>query len=117
VPQEDTHRVTARAMQLRDGQRAARVPQTPKRDLLGDVLDVLGGEDERASQVARRLRDLPGYNRSMTGSGLVDRLRREFGISQRMLDGNLTIRVQDIRAAIAAREVDDGADEYGPEDV
>jgi len=78
---------------------------TERLDLLADVRAVLGGEDARASQVAARLRDRPGYTAAMTGAWLVDRLRRDHDLEVRTLDGHKVVRVRDVDAALATREV------------
>ena len=74
-------------------------------DLLADVRDALGGEDTRASWVADRLRDRPGYSFAITGAWLVDRLHRDHGLEVRTLDGHKVVRARDVEAALAAREV------------
>ncbi len=74
-------------------------------DLLADVNEVLAGEDTRASWVADRLRDRPGYGSNVNGSWLVDRLSRDHQLEVRRLDGHPVVRVRDIAAALASREV------------
>lgn len=82
-------------------------PTTERRELLDDVADVLADEVERATQVAARLRDRPGYSPKFNGSVLVDRLRREHGIPVRKLKGYPVVRAEDVRTALAARGVNE----------
>jgi len=100
----DAARVTARAMQLREGHAPAAI-EAP-RDVLADVETVLRGGDVKASDVAARLRNLargdPQYA-DLTAEGLAA-LLDDLDVPVRLKDGYLTVRVARVRAAIAERE-------------
>jgi S-DNA-T family DNA segregation ATPase FtsK/SpoIIIE len=93
--------IVQRALEARSkagkGTASSRTPEQP--DLLADVAAVLVDDVEPAAQVAARLRDRPGYTNRFTGSVLVDRLRREYGIPVRRLKGYVVVRADDIAAA------------------
>ncbi len=80
-------------------------PAFNERDLLGDVRRVLGGEAERATQVAARLRDR-GW--ALNGTELVERLHRDHDIPPRKLKGYAVIRPEDLAG------VDDDEAEQNP---
>lgn len=82
-----------------------------QRDLLEDVAEVLGGEDVNAAHAAARLKDLPHSPWHMTGAKLLTILRDEHAIPIRKRDGYPTIRARDVADALAARQLDDAADE------
>lgn len=97
----DALEVAERGKHLRRGSMTVEVVEDEEPDLLADLLRVLGDEDERASQVARRLQDLPGYGSGFNGSVLVARLRAEHAVPIRKLDGFPMVRVRDVEDAVA----------------
>lgn len=104
--------VVERALAARDGAGIAHQPvEQHEPDLLADVAEVLDGEDVRASQVAARLRDRPGYPDGLTGSRVAYLLRERHGIDVKHRDGHPTVKARDVAAALAAREVDGDGDE------
>ncbi|WP_052373136.1 hypothetical protein [Amycolatopsis taiwanensis] len=84
VPQEDAHRVTDRAMELRQQRNITSAPRAEgeKRDLLEDVAEVLGkGDPIPAAEVAGALKTRwPRQYRALTGKQLVARLDRAYGV-------------------------------------
>jgi S-DNA-T family DNA segregation ATPase FtsK/SpoIIIE len=105
LPQDDVHRVSTRAVELREGFRAqAAARRERQRDLLADLLTVLAGEDETAPQTARRLRDLSPAYAGLSGEALAERLQAEFRVPVRKKDGNPMVRVREVEAAAARRE-------------
>jgi S-DNA-T family DNA segregation ATPase FtsK/SpoIIIE len=93
--------IAEQAKQLRRSSTTVEIAEDEEPDLLADLLRVLSNEDERAAQVARRLQDLPGYGTGFNGSVLVARLRDEFAVPMRKLDGYPMVRVRDVEDAVA----------------
>lgn len=81
------------------------------RDLLEDTAEVLGGEDVNAAHAAARLKDLPHSPWHMSGAKLLTILRDEHAIPILKRDGYPTIRARDVADALAARQLDEPADE------
>ncbi|MEU0465001.1 ATP-binding protein [Amycolatopsis sp. NPDC006131] len=90
--------------------RAAAAARPAARDLLDDVLAVLGTESAvRAADVPRRLRELaPGYPayEELTGEALVEQLE-QLGVKRGSQGGYPMVRTERVRQAIAGRGQED----------
>jgi S-DNA-T family DNA segregation ATPase FtsK/SpoIIIE len=112
----DNDQVTPIIRRAVEAMHAPAVPavEHERRELLDDVASVLGDDVERATQVAARLRDLPGYSERFNGSVLVDKLHRQYGVPVRKLKGYPVIRLDDIQTAMAAGVSDDDEPDEQP---
>lgn len=126
VEQEGQASITVRTFYLPDSQVrtiadrliARRGPQREwkpgERDLLADVADVLGPDEQvKAPDVAARLRELaPGYGpyERLHGKRLAELLEGE-GVAVKKLDGDQMVRRDRVYAALDARDDEDGARE------
>jgi S-DNA-T family DNA segregation ATPase FtsK/SpoIIIE len=116
VPQEDVHRVVARAMALltQHGITAPNAPALePARDFLADLHTVMRGQDRERTDIVRQrlIEDYPATYGGWSAIDLATALR-EAGIPIRK-SGNKIITAQDIAAARtidAANDTDDDLD-------
>ena len=91
-------------------------PQPAARDLLADLVEVLGEERVPAADVPARLRDLaPDHDpyRGLTGVKLREILEREYGIKVASTGNRYPVDPHKIRACIARRAADDPDDAVG----
>lgn len=114
VPQADAHRVTQRALELREqrGITAAPVAERVERDPLADIAAVLGDEPKLKTQdVLQRLveRDRAHYG-GWTFADLTGYLS-EYGAEPRKIGGYMYVRATLIREALTERD----SEEWGAE--
>jgi hypothetical protein len=91
-------------------------PEPEPRDLLADLVEVLGEQRVRAADVPARLRDLaPGHvlYRGLTGVKLREIIEREYGIKVASTGNRYPVDPNKIRTCIAWRVADDHDDRSG----